>query len=370
MTLGSYQLLKKLATGGMADVWAARSVGVGGYPQTAVIKTILPHLADNEDFLSLFEAEADLIAALNHPNIAHYHGKGFDEGVHYLAMELVLGRTLREVQRRRMQQSKALPPWFVLRVAIDVCQALHHAHEQRDDLGEPLGIVHRDITPENVMVSFSGVTKVVDFGIAAAARATKVSSGGLTGKIAYLSPEQVIDAAETKVDRRADIYSVGVLLYEMLTGVQPFRATNDMALVLKIPREVPRPPNEIARWIPTPLSGIIMRALAKKPSKRQQTAAQMADELEACFDFFELDPTERDLSELMCAHYAPEERRLELAARRPSSNAPPPKRSSAPPPFAPRPGLELTNETRHAVAETPAPTAEDESAAQREDGDE
>jgi eukaryotic-like serine/threonine-protein kinase len=336
--LGSYLLLRRLGTGGMAEVWAARSVGIDGLQQTAVVKTILPHLADNADFLELFEAEAELVAALNHPNIAHYHGKGFDEGVHYIAMELVLGRTLREAQLRRRKQSKALPPWFVLKVAIDVCHALDHAHNHRSDEGEQLEIVHRDITPENVMVSFSGVTKVVDFGIAAAARASNASGGGLTGKIAYLSPEQVLCSKGATVDRRSDIYSVGVLLYEMLTGVQPFRASNDMALVLKIPREIPRPPNEIARWIPTSLSSIIMRALSKKPDRRQQSATQLAEELEACFDFFEVDPTERSLSKVMCELFAPDERRLELAITGATSTAPPPRRSSAPPPFAPRPG--------------------------------
>jgi serine/threonine protein kinase len=311
--LGRYQLITRLATGGMAEVWLGRATGAKGFQKTIVVKTILPHLADDPDFLRMFIDEALLAAALNHPNIVQIFDLGQIGDHYFIAMEYILGRTMRQVQRVLRKQRKVMPPWLVLRVAVAVCDALDYAHNRRGDDGDLLGIVHRDVTPENIMISFSGVTKVVDFGIAKATTgAVMTRAGKIKGKLAYLAPEQIVNAEKALVDRRTDIYALGVVLYEMLTGVRPFRAPNDMALLLKIPKEVPTPPCEIARWVPTRLSNIVMRAMAKDAGERFQEARDLGEDLETFLTSVGTYPTERHVSAYMCKLFGEEERRVPL----------------------------------------------------------
>lgn len=275
--LDRFQLINKLAIGGMAEIWLARDVDSD---QPVVIKAVLAHLSEDPLFLNLFHAEAAIARQLDHPNIIRFITQGERRGIHYLALEYISGPTLRAVHDALTARRKAVPPWFVLHVVAEVCRGLDYAHQRRDDGGQWLEIVHRDITPDNVMITTSGVAKIVDFGVAKSSSAgAPDTSGQLTGKLAYLAPEQILDPCEVTVDRRTDVYALGVLLYEMLTGIQPFRASNDMALLFKIPREVPTPPSTIARWIPSRLSATIMRAMAKSPEQRFQTTAKLADEL-------------------------------------------------------------------------------------------
>jgi eukaryotic-like serine/threonine-protein kinase len=311
--LGRYQLITRLATGGMAEVWLARATGAKGFQKTVVVKTILPHLADDPDFLRMFIDEALLAAALNHPNIVQIFDLGQIGEQHFIAMEFILGRTMRQVQRVLRKQRKVMPPWLVLRVAVSVCDALDYAHSRRGDNDELLGIVHRDVTPENIMISFSGVTKVVDFGIAKATTSGNVTRAGkIKGKLSYLAPEQILNAGRIPADRRTDIYALGVLLYEMLTGVRPFRAPNDMALLLKIPKEIPTAPSEIARWVPTRLSNIVMKAMDKQPANRFQHARELGEELEAFLTSVGTYPSERHVSAYMCKLFDEEERRVPI----------------------------------------------------------
>ena len=313
--LGRYQLITRLATGGMAEVWLARATGAKGFQKTIVVKTILPHLADDPDFLRMFINEALLAAALNHPNVVQIFDLG-QIGEHYfIAMEYILGRTMRQVQRVLRKQRKVMPVWLVLKVAVSVCDALDYAHNKRGDDGDLLGIVHRDVTPENIMISFSGVTKVVDFGIAKATTgAIMTQAGKIKGKLAYLAPEQIVAAGSAPVDRRTDIYAMGVLLYEMLTGVRPFRAPNDMALLLKIPKEMPTPPSQIARWVPTRLSDIVMKAMAKEPTDRYQEAGGLGEDLQGFLTSIDTYPTERHVSAYMCKLFPEEERQVPILA--------------------------------------------------------
>lgn len=305
--LGGYQLFKRLALGGTAEVWLARSSITS---QLVVIKSILSHLVDEPEFLRMFKAEASLVSSLKHPNIVQCFELSQGQGRTFIAMEFVLGRTLRQIQQVLFDQHKLMPRWFVLRVALDLCEALEHAHTQRDGDGRLLGIVHRDITPENVIVSFSGVTKVLDFGIAKATHDMTPPGGSqIKGKLAYLAPEQIIVEGGTPVDQRTDIYGTGALLYEMMTGLQPFRAANDMALLLRIPRDTPPPASEIAPWVPSKLGVVVMKALAKRPEDRFQSAGELGEELTACLRAEGTDATEQRVAEFMRSLFSKEDRR-------------------------------------------------------------
>ena len=301
LRLRDYQLIERLALGGMAEVWRARETSAD---QPVVIKMILPHLAEEPEFRQMFAAEAKLAPSLVHPNIVRCFELGVAEGRHFIALEFVSGRTVRQLQERLWEQHKLLPRWLVLRVALDVCLALDYAHERRDAEGRSLGIVHRDITPENVMSDFSGVTKVLDFGVAKGSdELTPPGGSRIKGKLAYLSPEQIVVERHIPVDRRTDVYAVGAVLYELLTGVQPFRAANDMALLLKIPREMPTPPSVIAPWVPSRLSAVVMKALSKSKVDRHQSAAELSEELGACLQLEGIDATERLVADLMKTYF-------------------------------------------------------------------
>lgn len=291
----------------MAEVWLARSVVTS---RLVVIKSILPHLADDPDFLRMFKAEATLARSLDHPNIVRCFELGRGLGRTYLAMEFVLGRTSRQIQQALLKQHKLMPRWFALRIAIDLCNALEHAHGLRGENGRLLGIVHRDITPENIMISFSGVTKVLDFGIAKAAHDTTPPGGSqIKGKLAYLAPEQIIAEGRNRVDHRTDVYGTGAVLYEMMTGVQPFRAANDMALLLKIPKDTPIPASEIAPWVPSKVGAVVMKALAKRPDDRFQSARELGEELIDCLRSEGSDATQQRITEFMRSLFDKEDRR-------------------------------------------------------------
>jgi serine/threonine protein kinase len=276
-TLGRYEIEELLARGGMAEVWLAISRGVGGFAKKVVLKTILPDLAENPDFVRMFINEALLAARLNHPNIVQIFDLGQIDDRYFIAMEYVPGRTLRQISRRCRQKGQLIPPWFVLRALATVCDGLQYAHDQRDDQGNPLGLVHRDITPENIMISFTGTVKILDFGVAkATAAASLTRAGTLKGKYAYISPEQVHGAP---ADRRSDVYSVGVMLYELLTGSRPFRGSNDLDLLRKVAAGNPAPSRELAPWIPVELDATIMQSLAAKPESRFQNATAFGEKL-------------------------------------------------------------------------------------------
>jgi serine/threonine protein kinase len=306
----------------MAEVWLARATGVKGFQKTIVIKTILPHLADDPEFLRMFIDEALLAAALNHPNIVQIFDLGQIGETYFIAMEHILGKTMRQVQRFLRKQRKVLPLWLVLRMAVSVCDALQFAHDKRGDDGKLLRIVHRDVTPENIMISFSGVTKVVDFGIAKASSVANVTRAGkIKGKLSYLAPEQIVRAGKAPVDRRSDIYATGVMLYELLTGVRPFRADNELDLLRKITKEDPASPSEVAHWVPSRLNDIVMKAISKDWKARYQHAAELGEDLEVFLTSLGAYPTERNIAGYMCKLFDEKERQLPVFE---SSDAPEP----------------------------------------------
>ncbi len=267
---GQFELVKKLATGGMAQIYLARHRGIEGFERLCVVKRILPHLAENEDFVQMFLDEAKIAARLNHPNIVQIYDLGEQDGSFYIAMEYIHGEDLRRVWRRAEQQGGSLPVPVVLRVIADAASGLDYAHK-RSDGGRPLNIVHRDISPQNILVSFEGTVKVVDFGIAKAVdKATHTRSGVLKGKYSYMSPEQATGSRD--VDARTDIFALGVVLYELLTGTRLFKRNNDVQTLQAVMACQVVPPSQVSPRVPRSLDEVVLRALTQSPEDRYQDA--------------------------------------------------------------------------------------------------
>ncbi|RMG19988.1 MAG: PEGA domain-containing protein, partial [Deltaproteobacteria bacterium] len=269
-TLGRYRLGRLLGRGGMAEVYEAQAVGAAGVVKTVCVKRILPQYARDRRFVEMFVREAEVSMALAHGNIAQVFDFGRDEGELYLAMELVRGASLDALLRRLRRTGYLLPLPLALLVAQEVLEGLHHAHTAVDARGRPLRIVHRDVSPHNVLLSWEGEVKIVDFGIAVA-RGRAEETGAVPGKVAYMAPEQ---AAGKEVDPRADVYGVGAVLYEMLAGAAPLAGdTRQMLYALsagRIPDLAVRAP-----WVPPELLEIVRRAMAPDPSARFASALAM-----------------------------------------------------------------------------------------------
>jgi len=277
--LGRYELLMPVAQGGMAAVWAARLVGTRGFQRVVAIKTILPTLSDDASFEQMFLDEAALAARIRHPNVVQVLDLGEDNGLLYQVMEWIDGEALSSFLRDP-KAVDGLPHAIASRIMIGVCDGLHAAHETRDDADQVVGLVHRDVSPQNILVTRDGAPKVVDFGVAKASSlsSARTTAGTLKGKPAYMAPEQIQGG---EVDRRADIFSLGVLLYMATTGHNPFRGANDMATLHNIcsSEEAPRP-STLRKGYPEDLEEVVMRAIAKDRLRRFPTAAAMARAIE------------------------------------------------------------------------------------------
>ena len=277
--LGSYEIVRKLARGGMAELFLARTVGPEGFAKLVVLKKILPHYAENPKFVRLFLDEAKLVAQMEHPHIAHVYDMGKSGGDYFFTMEYVHGQDIRAVWRRMARVQKPFPVAHAVQIARNIAAALHYAHERTRDDGTLLDIVHRDVSPSNVLISYDGAVKLVDFGVAKAATSTvKTRTGALKGKISYMSPEQAKGAA---IDRRSDIFSLGIMLWELVTGRRLYKAENDLATIQMIINAKPQPPSQLRSDCPPKLDAIILRALDGNVAGRYQTAEQMQVDLEA-----------------------------------------------------------------------------------------
>ncbi|AKF03034.1 Serine/threonine protein kinase PrkC, regulator of stationary phase [Sandaracinus amylolyticus] len=276
--LGRYRLVQRLAQGGMATVYLARQEGPGGFERPVAIKVVHAHLAREPRFATMFLDEARLTGRLHHPNVCAVVDFGEDAAQLYLAMEYLHGETFASVIRRGARDGGALPPAIVARILADAARGLHAAHELRDAEGHPLEIVHRDVSPQNLIVLYDGHTKLTDFGIARArGRLTDTTTGELKGKISFMSPEQLQSAP---IDRRTDVWALGVVAWEALCGRRLFRADSEGATALNvIAQEIARP-SSVAPDVPEALDAIVLRALERDVSRRTPTAAQLADELE------------------------------------------------------------------------------------------
>ncbi|OGQ23881.1 MAG: hypothetical protein A2138_22075 [Deltaproteobacteria bacterium RBG_16_71_12] len=276
---GRYHLLDTIAVGGMAEVLLARSASLGGVSRTCVIKRILPQFSRDLQFVSMFIDEARITIALEHPNIVRLFDFGQHEGTYFMAMEYVDGTDLAALLRAHLRAGRALPVEVAVFVARELLAGLHHAHLLLDHNGRPLGIVHRDVSPQNVLISSSGDVKLTDFGIAAARnKLTQTSTGTVLGKAAYMAPEQ---ATGDKVDFRADLWSVGVVLYEALVGDRLFAAENPLATVQRVVNAPIDAPSARRTELPKALDGAVLRALQRKRDERYSSAQAMGDELTA-----------------------------------------------------------------------------------------
>jgi serine/threonine protein kinase len=257
---GRYELLERVAVGGMAEVFRARSVGRDGFSKEVCIKRILPGFCQEQDFVRMFIDEATLVARLQHANIVQIFDFDQVDGAYYIAMEFVNGRDLRNVIRLATQHQFPLGPFRSAVIAAEVCKGLHYAHQK-----DGIGLVHRDVSPHNVLLSHDGDVKVMDFGIAKAAdRITRTSTGIIKGKIAYMAPEQ---AAAAVLDHRVDQFATGLVLFEMLTGRRAFDGPDAMALRRALSGEV-EPPSLVSKEVPPELDEIFLRATRRNPEDR------------------------------------------------------------------------------------------------------
>ncbi|WP_437281938.1 protein kinase [Sorangium sp. So ce375] len=277
-TIGPYELLFPAAVGGMAAVWAARLRRPNGSVQIVAVKLLSDAMRGDDDARAMFLDEACTASRILHPNVVHILAYGEVRDRPYLAMEWIDGAPIAKIFSNQKAKRALLPLGWVLHVMIAACAGLHAAHEVRDDTGELLNLIHRDVTPENVMVTFDGMVKVVDFGVAKTrARAQTSRVGAIKGKTGYFSPEQVMGGT---LDRRSDLFSMGVLLYLLVTGHTPFRGKGPLEAMQQIANRNPQPPREIMPEVHPELDRIIMRALAKNPNERYQTAAELRRDLE------------------------------------------------------------------------------------------
>lgn len=277
---GRYILLEKIGQGGMAEVFRAVSPGSQGFQRIVVVKRILPQLCRDDAFVRMFIDEAKLSALISHPNVVQVFEFGRFDETYFLAMEFVNGRNFASILERLAQMERVPPVDIVVEIVRQACLGLDHAHNMTGGDGQPLRLVHRDVTPANVMVGYNGGVKLLDFGIASAAEITRehtTSAGPVKGKIAYLAPEQIL---QKPLDRRSDIFAVGIVLHEGLTGRRLFKSDNHLATVKMILESTPTPPSETNPGSTAALDAIVARALARDPDERYQTAHELAVDLE------------------------------------------------------------------------------------------
>ncbi len=272
-----YELLFPYAQGGMATVWAARVRGKHGFEKIVAVKTILPHVAREQSFRTMFLDEARIAARIRHPNVADLDDLGEDGDTLYMVIEWIDGDSWSRLDRAVRKSGQEFPLSLLLRMAADACAGLHAAHELRDEQGRLLQVVHRDVSPQNILISTAGMVKVIDFGVAKAATRSSehTKTGFLKGKIEYIAPEQ---ALQKKVDRRADLWAMGTILYQFLADRLPFEAESEFAILKAIASG--KPPRPLPPSVPADVAAIVMRALSPV-EQRFATGLEMQRALEA-----------------------------------------------------------------------------------------
>src|SRR5712664_238431 len=269
---GKYFLMKKLAAGGMGEVFIAKQQGPAGFQKVLVVKKILGHLTESKEFTEAFLGEARLAAQMNHRNIIQVFELGQQDGAYFIAMEYVQGKSLRDVIDATMRRKEKIPAELCRMLAEQICDGASYAHNLTDMAGRSLNLVHRDLNPQNVLIAYTGDVKIIDFGIAKSELSTvKTEAGMIKGKFVYMSPEQSL---AKKLDKRSDIFAIGISLYEMLTGINPFHKNNIVLTLEAVQRYEPPPPSE---YDPSyaPFDPVISKALAKDRDRRYSDAAQI-----------------------------------------------------------------------------------------------
>jgi serine/threonine protein kinase len=374
-TFGRYELLKRLAGGGMGEVYLARQRGIDGFQKLLVIKTLLPHLCEDEEFITMFKDEARVTAQLIHPNICQVFEFEQVGGIFYMCMEYLRGEDLRRLWKACEQRGTPLRVPLICRIVADAAAGLDFAHSLRDSRGEPYNIVHRDISPQNILVTFEGGVKVIDFGVAkAAGRAQHTRTGALKGKYSYMSPEQVSGA---NIDGRSDIFALGIVLHELLTGRRLFKADSDVQTLARVRECNVPPPSRLNPQLPQGVDQIVLKALAKDPEDRYHTAQEFRLALEDWLIQGRMSASSAHLAEFLKQIYA---ERLQKEAKfgpllgdpgyegpPPGSNTPTPSNSNPTPVTfesgQPAPARERTQNERTPATGSDLSTASTESGA-------
>jgi serine/threonine protein kinase len=294
--LGDYYLIKKIARGGMGVIFLAKRLGVGGFEKTFVIKCMLDSLAGSQEFVAMFFDEARLAARLAHPNIAQIYDFGMIDGHYYIAMEHIPGEDVSSIIGKLRESNQSMPVGLVLRTMLDVCSGLDYAHTLCDN-GIPLEIIHRDISPSNVMVSYQGAVKLLDFGIAkATSRLSETKEGSVKGKLSFLAPEQI---SESPVDARADLFSLGITFYALLAKRHPFQRESEVATMHAILHDEAPDPRKFRDDIPEEVVAILRRALERDPGMRYRSASHMGAALRTAMASIAPGTTTGDISAFM-----------------------------------------------------------------------
>jgi hypothetical protein len=300
--VGRYTVVSHLASGGMAELFIAKQEAMGGFEKQVVLKLLQPRYAENPRVVSMFLDEARLAAKLNHPSIVHLYDVAEDGGLKYIAMEYIHGETAADIVKRGLAVNNYLPLEHAVHIVRQSAAGLAYAHERREPDGHVLRIVHRDVSPTNILVSYEGQTKIVDFGIARAQDELREESGTRPGKASYMSPEQV---RGEPADYRSDIFSLGIILYELTLCQRLYRGAPEV-MMRKIVDEKVTPPTAINRDYPPTLELIVMRALEKRPEDRYQSAEEMSHDLEEFLEESGMRSGNRRMSLYMQELFAPD----------------------------------------------------------------
>ena len=304
LLFGKYCLLERLSVGGMAEVFRARPINSPDTTRYLALKRILPHLAEDEEFIKMFVDEAKLCVHLRHPNIVHIFELGRFQSSSYILMEFIPGKDLLALQKRLRKRRLIMSVAQACYVCMELCKGLDYAHKATDDYGRPLNIIHRDVSPQNVLINYNGSVKLIDFGVAkAAVQSTKTQVGVLKGKFGYMSPEQIRGEA---IDQRSDIFAVGTLLWELLTNRRLFTGDNEFEIFQKVRDAQVDPPSTKNPQVPPEVDRIVMKALSGDPNTRYTWAADVARDLGQFLTSIQPLYTQQHLSDWMARFFEEE----------------------------------------------------------------
>ncbi|MCP4499871.1 MAG: protein kinase [Deltaproteobacteria bacterium] len=335
---GRYLLLDKVASGGMAEVWRAKLIGEGSFSRIVAIKKILPHVCEDQEFITMFQDEANITVLLQHSNIGQVYEFQKIDDLFYIAMEYISGKDVKSLWSYQRSRKSTLPIELACYIVQGMGNGLDYAHNKRDNFGKELGIVHRDVSPQNALISWDGEVKVIDFGIAKAAdKSGKTRAGALKGKFAYMAPEQI---RGLPLDGRSDVFALGVCLYELLTGERCFQAESEFSLLEMVRNVEINPPTMLNAAIPPELERIVFKALAKNREHRYQTAGELSEDLQRFLLNNGKPPNRQALGRFMRENFTVEydKERLRLESYRevqweaPPPGAAPPVVEAPPPP--------------------------------------
>jgi tRNA A-37 threonylcarbamoyl transferase component Bud32 len=317
--VGRYEVVHRIACGGMAEIYLARASGIYGFEKYVVLKRILPQYAANAEFVRMFLKEARVAASLDHANIAHVYDIGETGGSTFFAMEYLHGEDLRHTMRELDGRAERLPLEHAIEIVMGAAAGLHFAHEKRGPDGRSLGIVHRDVSPANIVITYDGGVKVVDFGIAKLAADPELSQRyALKGKLAYMAPEQLHNLP---VDRRCDVFSLGIVLYEITTKTRLFKGATEVQTMKAVLDGVVPPPSSLIPEYPPALERIVMRALAMNPDERYQSARELQIDLEAFVHEQRIRVSPAALAEWMERTFGPKREIWHSLPQRPTGSA-------------------------------------------------